>query len=235
MPTQRFNKWPDFFEITTDAFTDTVTSAVFVVVRKNSRSFQQDQLQTLKALEKVAKVAVRVGTKDLTLEQFEQQGSYDGNVSGPQVIAQSTYYNKKAELKRYEQQLREMQLDDEGRDVIWGHVQRLRAQLGLTQEGEMMDKQLTQSQEGLDRLKGLLNKARIEPENPWTDELLISLTWKELAEKVPQYLLNGEQNPLHFTLWNRKLELHKTKENTPNDTNKSTTKGEDKVGEQNAG
>lgn len=234
MPTQRFNKWPDFFEITTDAFTDTVTSAVFVVVRKNSRSFQQDQLQTLKALEKVAKVAVRVGTKDLTLEQFEQQGSYDGNVSGPQVIAQSTYYNKKAELKRYEQQLREMQLDDEGRDVIWGHVQRLRTQLGLTQEGEMMDKQLAQSQIGLDHVRELLKKARVEPDNSWTDELLTSLSWKELAEKVPQYLINGEKNPLHFELWGRKVKLNE-KENTPNDPNKPTTEGEDKVGEQNAG
>lgn len=195
MSTARFSKWPDYLELTTNE-EGQPPSIRFVCERKNSRSFQAEQLNTLRALEFAGKVVVRVGTKDLTLDEFEQQGAFNVDLA-PKLIAQSTYYNKRAELKRYESHLRTLDLDDPTREGVWMRVQRLRAALGLEEEGKELDVQFETTKSSFD---SLVSKLSAGPKTDYTDAELLTIDWPTLA-KI--------QEPDHTRLWGRKLQLHK--------------------------
>jgi len=216
MPTQRYSKWPDFLEVELDE-EGQVQSLTFVCVRKNSRAFQVDQLNTLQALEHAGKVVVRVGTQDLTIDEFERQGAFQVDIA-PKLIAQSTYYNKKAELKRYEKQLHDMDIDDPEREGIWLRVQRLRQALGLEEEGKQLDQAIETGKQGLNRLAVRLQKEEIIPD--YSDEELLKIPWPTLA-KIKE--------PEHSILWKRKGLLLKQLEQGDNNVTKSSTTSQDQI------
>src|SRR5712664_2015705 len=93
-----YDKWPDFVEVYGDPDDPTTHKVVFVIIRRNSRRLNDDQVKMIRTLENLGlTVRVRVGTVDLTLEQFDEGGSYDPlkRVPGRQEI-----YNVRSELKQ---------------------------------------------------------------------------------------------------------------------------------------
>jgi hypothetical protein len=191
MLTQILDKWPDFLEVHRDE-EGSPPSLLFVCVRKNSRAFQSDQLALLRAIEEAGlRVAVRVGTQDLTIDQFEKVGTYTG-VNVTRVLAQSTFYNKQAELRRFEAALEKIPFDDPSREAIAQRVNHLQAMLGVAGD-QLLDKEAV-SESGT-KLNRLLDLAA---QQEYTDEQLMKIDWPTLAK------IKG---PTHDRLWKRKSDL----------------------------
>ena len=160
-----YDKWPDFLEVWRQT-EDDPGKLKFVLIRKNNRSLQTDQMTLLRLLEMNGlNVVVRVGTIDLTLDQFEKGMGYKFNPN-TQMLAQSTFYNKRSELKRWEQVLVSMSSTDPRRENVVQRISQLNEQLGLNEPGV--------SQEVVDKsADGLLSVGRL---------LLLEQTDESIAE-----------------------------------------------------
>jgi hypothetical protein len=175
MLTATCDKWPDFLEVHQEV-EDGPPSLVFVCLRKNSRSFQTDQLQTLRWLEKAGlKVVVRIGAIDVSIDEFERGGSF-GARGMIKPLAQSTFYNKQAELKRNEEFLRTLPDDHPAREGIVLRISQLRTMLGLHEASTMLDpggvdKALQESDKKLDRMKEILDQNQLLSQIKTNDEL----------------------------------------------------------------
>jgi hypothetical protein len=94
-------------------------------------------------------VVVRVGSKDLTLEEFDQGVGYG---SSHRHIAQSTYYNKQAELRRLERSLDAMSPDSPERYEIGKRVAQIKTLLGLSDQSNVSADALKKSDNALKSL-----------------------------------------------------------------------------------
>jgi hypothetical protein len=148
-----FDKWPDILEVYRDNDNDKPVLK-FVVFRKNSRSFTSDLRAALELMREAGlNVVVRVGQHDLTLEEFDRGGAY--GVTNTRLLAQSTFYNKQAELKRLERGLDSLPVDDVNRYEIGKRVQQLKTMLGLSDQLGNSNEALRKSDERLRELEKL--------------------------------------------------------------------------------
>lgn len=145
------DKFPDSFEVYQEN-EDAVPIITFVCVRKNSRSFQADQQAALRWLEAAGfDVKVRVGTINMTLDEFEQNGAI-GIVSSTRPIAQSTYYMKRVELKRLERSAEALPLNDPQRELFVARIGQLKKMLGLADDSLVSQDEIKASNERLNKL-----------------------------------------------------------------------------------
>lgn len=220
MPKQLYqvlSKWPDFAELYIDEEQGT-EELMFVVIRKNSRQLHFEQMVLLQALERAGQtVRIRVGTVDLTLEQFEKGGTYNVQQS-KSIMRNQGLANARSSLKRLLEMRSAINPDSPKLYDINRQISVYESMLD-TGQPPIDETKLVESDVSLDKLVPLLG------ENI-SDEALVTVPWPILA-KIKE--------PLHMKLWKRKLALVQAQEKTQNDPNKSITQGEDTVGEQNVG
>lgn len=222
MVTALCDKWPDFFEVHQEV-EDGPATLIFVCQRKNSRSFQADQLAALKWLEHILlgtphKVVVRIGNVDLTLEQFERGGALGVIVASSRPLAQSTYYAKSAEIKRLKLALETMPFDSPQRLPILNRIAALEQAMGIAESALVDHGQLKESLDGLNKLTSLLREPRKVPDSDhdhelatWTlDDLKqtgvpqLTQQWSELVKrwakarqnKIEEERINATQQPV---------------------------------------
>lgn len=145
------DKFPDLFEVYQEN-EDSVPIITFVCVRKNSRSFQSDQQSALRWLEAAGlNVKVRVGTINMSLDEFDQNGAI-GIVSSTRPIAQSTYYMKRVELKRLERSCEALSPTDPQRELFVARIAQLKKMLGLADDSLVSQDEIKASNDRLNHL-----------------------------------------------------------------------------------
>lgn len=156
-PTHILDKWPDFLEVYINEDTGEV-KGVFVVERKNSRSFTLEQHTMLKTLEQLGlTVKVRVNMQDFNLDDFLKAGVYGSQRSS--VMSRQAYYNARSELRRLDNMLQTFPADDPRREDI--NKKRTRVITQLESEFPSPDpEKLTVSDNLLSRLENVVNKEK---------------------------------------------------------------------------
>jgi hypothetical protein len=178
------DKWPDVLEVYKDDPDDLGEKPTlkFVVMRRNSRSLQNDQLTLLRMLEEVGlNVVVRIGLTDLTIEQFEKGGIWQAK---PANISEGTqgHYNARSELKRLEEALARVDHSDSRYLTFARRITHLRQMLS-TVEPEVNEIDLRKSDEALKRLEAILNQTpEVKTIDQITDEELAAMDWDQLAK-----------------------------------------------------
>jgi protein-tyrosine-phosphatase len=155
------DKFPDFFEVYQEDENSPPT-ILFVCTRKNGRSFVADHQNALRWLEAAGNnIKVRIGTMEMSLDEFEQNGAIGATASRP--LAQSTYYAKRLELKRLVQAYdRLTTLDEDQRPILAGRISQLRRMLGLSEDALTPQSEIRRSDQQLNRVIGVLQK---QPDN----------------------------------------------------------------------
>jgi len=178
------DKWPDVLEVYKDDPDDLSEKPklMFVVMRRNSRSLQNDQLTLLRMLEENGlDVRVRIGTTDLTIEQFEKGGIWQAKPANLNEGTQA-HYNARSELKRLEEALGRIDQADSRYLTFAKRITHLRQMLS-TVEPEISEIDLRKSDEALRRLEALLNQAsEAKTIDQITDEELAGMNWDQLAK-----------------------------------------------------
>jgi hypothetical protein len=213
---QVLSKWPDFAEVYYDEDTGT-EDLVFVVIRKNSRQLHHEQMSLLQALERSGQtVRVRVGTVDLTLEQFEKGGTY--NVLASKTISHSQgLANNRSTLKRLLEMRANLPPDSARLYDLNRQIAVLQTMLE-TGEAPVEQTKLAESNKNLNTLVEVFAAE-------YTDERICTTEWTEIYKTMPI--------ELRQILIQRKAKLQPyVKENTPNDKpSEPTTQDQNKVGE----
>jgi hypothetical protein len=163
-----YDKWPDVLEVWRKDESD-IGHLKFVLLRKNNRMLQTDQMALLRELETHGlEVVVRVGTIELSLDQFEKGLGFIGTTQN-RMLAQSTLYNKRSELKRFDLILEQMPSTDPRRDSVIQRVAALREQLGMN-EPTVDPSKLEES--GI-RLENLVTRTTPDPRTLSGEQLLV--------------------------------------------------------------
>jgi hypothetical protein len=172
-----YDKWPDVLEVWRKDEGD-IGRLKFVLLRKNNRMLQTDQMGLLRELEAHGlEVVVRVGTVELSLDQFEK-GLGFAATSSNRMLAQSTLYNKRSELKRFELILEQMSESDSRRESVVQRITSLQEQLGINEPAASPEK-VEQS------AKELVNLSAVLIPDPR------KMTEEELATNFPDISLMG--------------------------------------------
>lgn len=173
---QVLSKWPDFAEVYYDEDTGT-EDLVFVVIRKNSRQLHHEQMLLLQALERSGQtVRVRVGTVDLTLEQFEKGGTY--NVLASKTISHSQgLANNRATLKRLLEMRSVLPPDSPRLYDLNRQITLLQTMLD-TGTVPVEEAKLVESDKGLNKLVETFAAQ-------YTDEQLCTMKWDEIYVVMP--------------------------------------------------
>lgn len=162
-----FDKWPDMLELWRE---DELSPPVlkFVLMRRNNRSLQSDQTAMLRTLEEAGnKVVIRVGTTDLTLTEFEKGGVYGALPTRSNMLAQSTLYNKRAELKRFRNILENMPEDDPRREQVVKRINDLTAMVEVNETPGYSPEKMEKSYDDLMKLRANI----LDPRNMSEEEL----------------------------------------------------------------
>jgi hypothetical protein len=172
------DKFPDFFEVHQEN-EDSPPTIVFICVRKNNRAFQTDQEAALRWLEQAGfAVKVRIGSVDMTLDQFAQNGVVGTN-QAIRPLAQSTYYAKRQELRRLERGLETLPADDVQRPLIVSRVSQLKRSLGVADDAMTSQEDIKLSD---DRLNVLSNAAFLQL---YSDSDLLRMTYEDVNSITP--------------------------------------------------
>lgn len=209
-----YEKWPDVLEVWKEN-EDDLGEIKFVLIRRNNRALQTDQMTMLRLLEAHGlNVVVRVGTVELTLDQFEKGLGFVG-INNTRVLAQSTLYNKKAELKRFCNILERMELTDPHRESVIQRINALNEQLGLN-DPEVNPDALKRSNDALNKLieKFKEDEFVVKPPDEWTDDELAKMQAKDLPRATG--VKGDSNNPEWVKLlarWSKALRAMETTSN----------------------
>jgi hypothetical protein len=199
------DKWPDVAEIYQTGDDETTRRLLLVVQRRNSRPLQHELLTLLQEFENVGiAVRIRVGTVDITLEQFEKGGIYKAQPTRS-VEGTQSHYNARSQLKKMESLLEQIDQNDPRYIAIAKRVRHYREMLATVDVPIEEDKLLT-SDKALDRLLQLIGTE----DN--SDESVLKMAWNTIQPDSD--------------LWRKKLELHRKKGDIPNATLKPASTGE---------
>jgi len=173
------DKWPDFLEVYQRGDDESTRRIVVIVQRRNSRQLQTDQTRLLQALEDSGvDVRVRVGTVDLTLEQFEKGGVFKARptVSAP---GSQAHNNARSTLKKLEELIQRVDKDDPRYIPLVKRIHHFREMLNSV-EPEPIQTALMTSDQALKVLEELLPK-RAKKLSDFTEEELGELSFAELG------------------------------------------------------
>jgi hypothetical protein len=155
------DKWPDFLEVYETDDNAATRRLKLVVVRRNSRSLQMDQMRLLQHLEDVGlNVVVRVGQLDLTLEQFTRGGTYAAQqTSSPSRQGQ---YNARSELNSLLKARATFKEDDPRLFNLNRRIKLLEEMLQLGNQ-EFSRDALEKSDKALRRIEEMVNTPKSKP------------------------------------------------------------------------
>jgi hypothetical protein len=220
------DKWPDFAEVYQQGDDESTRRLQFVVVRRNSRPLQPELMQLLQMVELAGlTVKVRVGTVDLTIEQFEQGGVFKARPTISSESSQS-FYNARSTLKRLEALIEGVDKDDPRYYTYARKIQHYRQMLE-TVEPEPAREALQTSDERLKELERIFasEPAITASKGFWemTDEEVATLTFQDLEKLGIEKLTSAWEKVV--THWGRCR--NRPKGEDTNATQQPNTAGQD--------